>query len=72
MAGQAGINLSLPVLFILSGYVVGAALLVLCSLDLLLGVPFSRVNLVFDVGFLFSGAALLYLSWNAREGCRYG
>jgi hypothetical protein len=62
--------LSLPVLFLLSGYVVGAALVVIFGLDLLLGVPFSRVTLVSDIGFLFSGAALLYLSWNARDGCR--
>jgi hypothetical protein len=68
---EAGINLSLPVLFILSGYLVGAALCVLFGLDLLLGVPFSRVSLIFDIGFLFCGAALVYLSWDARDGCRY-
>jgi hypothetical protein len=67
--GEAGIDLSLPVLFILSGYLVGAALCVLFGLDLLLGVPFSRVSLVFDIGFLFCGATLLYNSWDARDGC---
>jgi hypothetical protein len=68
---QPAFNFSLPVLFLLSGYLVGAALVLMCGLDLLLGVPFSRVSLVFDIGFLFSGAALLYLSWNARDGCRW-
>jgi len=67
---QPGFNLSLPVLFLLSGYLVGAALVLMCGLDLLLAVPFSRVSLVFDIGFFFCGAALLYLSWNARDGCR--
>jgi hypothetical protein len=67
---QPGFNLSLPVLFLVSGYLVGAALVLMCGLDLLLAVPFSRVSFVFDIGFLFSGAALLYLSWNARDGCR--
>jgi hypothetical protein len=67
---QRGLNLSLPVLFLLSGYVVGAALVLSFGLDILVGVPFSRVTLLPDIGFLFSGAALLYLSWNARDGCR--
>jgi len=67
---QRGFNLSLPVLFLLSGYVVGAALVLIFGLDILVGVPFSRVTLFSDIGFLFSGAALLYLSWNARDGCR--
>jgi hypothetical protein len=67
---QRGFNLSLPVLFLLSGYVVGAALVLIFGLDVLVGVPFSRVTLLPDIGFLFSGAALLYLSWNARDGCR--
>lgn len=68
--GQPGFNLSLAVLFLVSGYLVGATLVLMCGLDLLLAVPFSRVSLVFDIGFLFSGATLLYLSWNARNGCR--
>lgn len=67
---QRGFNLSLPVLFLLSGYVVGAALVLIFGLDVLVGVPFSRVTLLPDIGFLFSGATLLYLSWNARDGCR--
>lgn len=69
-AEQASLQLSLPVLFILSGYLVGAALVIICTLDLLLAVPFSRASLTFDIGFLFSGALLLYLSWHARDGCR--
>ena len=68
---QPGLNLSLPLLFLLSGYVVGAALVLIFGLDLLVGMPFSRITPVSDIGFLFSGAALLYLSWDARDGCRY-
>jgi hypothetical protein len=67
---QRGFSLSLPMLFLLSGYVVGAALVLIFGLDVLVGVPFSRVTLFSDIGFLFSGATLLYLSWNARDGCR--
>jgi hypothetical protein len=37
-------------LFVLSGYVVGAVIAVICALDILFAVPFSRVNLVFDIG----------------------
>jgi hypothetical protein len=68
---EAGLNLTLPMLFVLSGYVVGAVIAVICALDILFAVPFSRVNLVFDFGFLFCGASLVYLSWDARDGCRY-
>jgi hypothetical protein len=60
---------SLPKLFIFSGYVVGSALAFIFALDLLFAMPFSRVSWVFDVGFVFCGAVLVYLSWNAREGC---
>jgi hypothetical protein len=67
---QGGFQFTLPMLFVLSGYLVGAALVIICTLDLLLAVPFSRASLLFDIGFLFSGAALIYLSWNARDGCR--
>ena len=68
---ETGFTFSLPMLFILSGYLVGAALVLICGLDLMFAVPFSRVNLVFDIGFLFCGATLVYLSWDARDGCRY-
>lgn len=66
---QAGFRFSLPMLFILFGYVVGAGLVIICGLDLLFAIPFSRVNLVFDIGFFVSGALLIYLSWDARDGC---
>ena len=60
---------TLPKLFLLSGYLVGTAVVIMCAMDLALAVPFSRANTLFDVGFLFSGIALLYLSWNARDAC---
>lgn len=62
--------ITLPRFFLLCGYMVGAILVLMCALDLSLAVPFSRASMVFDVGFLISGTILLYLSWDARDGCR--
>lgn len=62
--------ITLPKFFLLCGYLVGVMLVLICALDLLIGVPFSRASMLFDVGFLISGVILLYLSWDARDGCR--
>jgi hypothetical protein len=64
------VTISLATLFLGFGYLIGGALTAICAADLIFSVPFSRVNLVFDVGFLACGLMLLYLSWNARDGCR--
>lgn len=70
VARSPGVNFSLSKLFLLSGFFVGATLVVICALDMVLGVPLFGASTVFDAGFLFSGALLLYLSWNARDEWR--
>jgi len=65
----AGFEFSLAKAFLLLGYLFGTFLTVICAMDLLAGYPFSRVSLEFDTGFLFAGMSLIYLSWNARDGC---
>jgi len=64
---ESGFNLSLPKLFLLSGYLIGGALVLMSALDLLIAVPFYGANAVFDVVLMFAGFLLLYLSWDARD-----
>ena len=40
------------------------------ALDLAIGVPFFRADILFDVGLLASSLILLYLSYDARDGAR--
>lgn len=47
-----------------SGLVVAALVLLLFGLDLALGIPFGRGNVLVDVGFVVCAAVLAYLSWS--------
>lgn len=48
--------------FTIFGFVVGGLVALLFGIDLALGIPFQRPTLVCDLGFLVSGALLVYLS----------
>jgi hypothetical protein len=67
---DSGFDISLEKFFVFFGFLVGASVVLMCALDLIVAVPFSQASMVFDLGFLVSGSILLYLSWDAREGCR--
>ncbi len=49
----------------IAGMVVAGLIAFVFGFDLVLKVPFSRANLLMDIGFVLSAAALAYLSWNA-------
>ena len=48
----------------LLGVVVAALLLVAFTLDVAIGIPFSKASILMDVGFIICGAILAYLSWS--------
>ena len=60
-------NITLERIFLLSGFLTGTALIVMSALDLIVNIPFYGASVLFDIGFLISGAILLYLSWDARR-----
>jgi hypothetical protein len=49
----------------IAGMVVAGLLTLIFTADLAVGIPFGRVELTTDVGFLASAVILGYLSWNA-------
>jgi hypothetical protein len=49
----------------IAGMVVAGLLALIFTADLAVGIPFGRVELLTDVGFLTSALILGYLSWNA-------
>jgi hypothetical protein len=49
----------------ISGMVVAGLIALIFTADLAVGIPFGRVAMVTDIGFLVSGLILGYLSWNA-------
>jgi len=65
---QSGLRLSLPVLFLICGYVTGATLALAALLDLTIGVPFYRASVLFDLGLFVGSVILLYLSYDACDG----
>ena len=49
----------------IAGMIVAGLLALVFIADLAIGIPFSRVGTMTDVGFLVSALILAYLSWNA-------
>jgi hypothetical protein len=49
----------------IAGMVVAGLLALIFTADLAVGIPFGRVEMLTDVGFLVSSLILAYLSWNA-------
>lgn len=47
-----------------SGLIVAALVLLLFGLDLALGIPFGRKNVMVDAGFVVCAAVLAYMSWS--------
>jgi hypothetical protein len=49
----------------IAGLVAGGLTALVFTLDLALGLPFGRQQIVMDVGFLIVGGILAYLGWSA-------
>lgn len=52
------------------GMAVAGLSLLLFGLDLALGIPFGRANILIDIGFVLCSGILGYLSWNAFSDLR--
>lgn len=64
---------ALEKMFTVLGLTVGALMAILFGIDLATALPFHRASLVCDVGFLVSGALLVYLSLDVlRDQQRIG
>ena len=48
-----------------AGMVVSGIVSILFMADLAVAIPFSRVGVLADIGFILSSAILAYLSWSA-------
>ncbi len=53
----------MPRVLTISGFVVAVLVLLVFGLDLALGIPFRKVSLVMDIGFVLCAIGLGYLSW---------
>jgi hypothetical protein len=51
----------------IAGLVAGGLIALVFALDLALGLPFGREQIVMDVGFLTAGGILAYLGWSAMR-----
>lgn len=51
----------------LIGMIVSGLIVVLFLADLAAGFPFQRVSIGADIGFIFGGLVLAYLSWSLLE-----
>ncbi len=61
-SSRASPGFVLEKMFTVLGLTVGSLMVLLFGLDLVTALPFQRASLVADVGFLVSGALLVYLS----------
>lgn len=57
----------MPKALCLVGSVVAVLLLLVFGLDLAVGFPFHRANILMDVGCLLCAAALGYISWTTLK-----
>lgn len=53
--------------FILLGYFVGIALVLVFGSDLLAQIPFDRASISYDIANVAGGLTLVYLSWNCQR-----
>jgi hypothetical protein len=68
-----GVGFTIEKAFTVLGFAVGALLVLLFGVDLVIGVPFDRASLTFDIASVSSGAILLYLSLDVlRDQRRLG
>jgi hypothetical protein len=51
----------------IAGLIAGGLVALVFALDLGLGIPFGRQQIVMDAGFIVCGGILAYLSWNAMR-----
>jgi threonine/homoserine/homoserine lactone efflux protein len=54
----------MPKILCISGIVIAVLILILFVLDLAIGFPFQRINLVMDIVFMTCALALGYLGWS--------
>lgn len=55
----------MPKALCLTGMIVAVLLLLVFTLDLLLGLPFGGASTTMNIGFILCAAVLGYLSWSA-------
>lgn len=53
----------MPKALCILGIAISALVLIVFSLDLVLGMPFNGVNKIMDIGFIVCSGILAYLSW---------
>ena len=53
----------MPKAMTICGMLVAALILVIFGLDLAVGVPFQKISLVMDIGFVVAALLLAYMSW---------
>lgn len=54
----------------LIGIIISGLIAVLFLADLAAGIPFQRVSIPADIGFVLGGLIVAYLSWSIRERAR--
>ncbi len=54
------------------GMVMSGLVAILFLADLIAGVPFSKISIAADVGFVLSSLILAYMSWSIMERPRAG
>lgn len=54
----------------LIGIIISGLIAVLFLADLAAGIPFQRVSILADVGFVLASLITAYLSWSIRERAR--
>lgn len=62
-----GLQFTIAHAFILLGYLVGIALVLVFGLDLLVEIPFDRASVSYDIANVVCGLTLVYLSWNCQR-----
>ena len=53
----------MPKAMTICGMLVAALILVIFGLDLAVGVPFQKISMVMDIGFVVAALLLAYMSW---------
>lgn len=53
----------MPKALTIIGMIIAALILVIFGLDLALGVPFQKISMVMDIGFVVAAILLAYMSW---------
>lgn len=55
----------MPKALTIAGLIVAVLALLIFGLDLVIGIPFNKISMTMDIGFLVAALVLGYLSWYA-------